>query len=84
MYIITSGVSTPLRGKWLRTKCVCNIATMQQCNKIVFVPKILPLEKAQVSLVGFCNDDSLRPVISRWKRNEWIGKIDSKGPRAPN
>ena len=25
-----------------------------------------------------CNDDSLRSVISRWKRDEWVEKIDSK------
>ncbi len=49
-------------------------------NKSIFdqLPPVFGMGDLKALKHGDCNDDSLRTVVSRWRRDEWVDKIDSK------
>ena len=49
-------------------------------NHSVFdqLPPTFTMEDVRSLKQGFCNDNSLRSVVSRWRRDGWIDKTDAK------
>ena len=49
-------------------------------NHTIFdqLPPTFTMEDVRSLKHGFCNDNSLRSVVSRWRRDGWIDKTDAK------
>jgi hypothetical protein len=66
-----------LQSEYVNAKDECQ---RYGANHTVFdqLPPTFTMADLQSLKSGFCSGRSLRMIVSRWKRDEWIEKIDSK------
>ena len=72
-----------LRNEYAETKDVCQ---RYGANHSVFdqLPPVFTMDDLRALKRGYCSDQSLRMIVSRWRHDNWIEKTDARHWRKSN
>lgn len=72
-----SAFGEALRNEYVKANQECQ---RYGANHSVFdqLPPVFTMDDLRSLKRGFCSEDSLRTVVSRWRRDGWIEKTDTK------